>query len=149
MKDLRNMIEESLLDSELVDNVDNKVILDGLFSEDKTMVKKVIDELKNMVVTSGAKQIKTTNKIKSSNNFFIQFSAYEGQTYDMILLKRYGSNWYAFCVSINDRRMVDFSFRIEGWNSIQPNISPKDALMYMVPDSMNELCKDIMHSAQK
>lgn len=147
MKNLRNMIEESLLDSELVDNVDNKAMLDGLFSEDKTMVKKVIDELKNMVITSGAKQIKTTNKIKSSNNFFIQFSAYEGQTYDMILLKRYGSNWYVVCVSINDRRMVDF--RVGGWNFIQPNISPKDALMYMVPDSMNELCKDIMHSAQK
>ena len=89
MKDLRNMIEESLLDSELVNNVDNKAILDGLFSEDKTLVKKVIDELKNMVITSGAKQIKTTNKIKSSNNFFIQFSTYERQTYDMILLKRY------------------------------------------------------------
>ena len=89
MKNLRNMIEESLLDSELVDNVDNKAMLDGLFSGDKTMVKKVIDELKNMVVTSGAKQIKTTNKIKSSNNFFIQFPAYERQTYDMILLKRY------------------------------------------------------------
>ena len=147
MKNLRNMIEESLLDSKLVDNVDNKAMLDGLFSEDKTMVKKIIDELKNMVVTSGAKQIKTTNTIKSSNNFFIQFSAYEGQTYDMILLKRYGSNWYAVCISINDRRMVDF--RVDGWNSIQPNISPKDALMYMVPDSMNELCKDIMHSAQK
>ena len=147
MKDLRNMIEESLLDSELVNNVDNKAILDGLFSEDKTLVKKVIDELKNMVITSGAKQIKTTNKIKSSNNFFIQFSTYERQTYDMILLKRYGSNWYAFCVSINDRRMVDF--RVDEWKSIQPNISPKDALMYMVPDSMNELCKDIMHSAQK
>lgn len=147
MKDLKNMIEESLLDSELVDNVDNKAMLDGLFSEDKTMVKKVIDELKNMVVTSGAKQIKTTNKIKSSNNFFIQFPTYERQTYDMILLKRYGSNWYVVCVSINDRRMVDF--RVGGWNFIQPNISPKDTLMYMVPDSMNELCKDIMHSAQK
>ena len=147
MKNLRNMIEESLLDSELVNNVDNKSIIDGLFSEDKTMVKKVIDELKNMVVTSGAKQIKTTNKIKSSNNFFIQFPTYERQTYDMILLKRYGSNWYVVCVSINDRRMVDF--RVGGWNFIQPNISPKDALMYMVPDSMNELCKDIMHSVQK
>ena len=147
MKDLRNMIEESLLDSELVNNVDNKAMLDGLFSGDKTMVKKVIDELKNMVINSGAKQIKTTNKIKNSNNFFIQFPAYERQTYDMILLKRYGSNWYVVCVSINDRRMVDF--RVGGWNFIQPNISPKDALMYMVPDSMNELCKDIMHSAQK
>ena len=122
-------------------------MLDGLFSGDKTMVKKVIDELKNMVITSGAKQIKTTNKIKSSNNFFIQFSAYEGQTYDMILLKRYGSNWYAVCVSNIYRKMVDF--RVDGWNSKQPNISPKDALMYMVPDSMNELCKDIIHSAQK
>lgn len=147
MKNLRNMIEESLLDSELVDNVDNKAILDGLFSGDNTLVKKVIDELKNMVITSGAKQIKTTNKIKSSNNFFIQFSTYERQTYDMILLKRYGSNWYAFCVSNIYRKMVDF--RVEEWESIQPNISPKDALMYMVPDSMNELCKDIMHSAQK
>ena len=147
MKNLRNMIEESLLDSELVNNVDNKAIIDGLFSEDKTLVKKVIDELKNMVITSGAKQIKTTNKIKSSNNFFIQFSAYERQTYDMILLKRYGSNWYAVCVSNIYRKLVDF--RVEDWSSIQPNISPKDALMYMVPDSMNELCKDIMHSAQK
>ena len=57
MKNLRNMLEESLLDSELVNNVDNKAIIDGLFSEDKTLVKKVIDELKNMVITSGAKLI--------------------------------------------------------------------------------------------
>ena len=86
MKNLRNMIEESLLDSELVNNVDNKAMLDGLFSEDKTMVKKVIDELKNMVVTSGAKQIKTTNKIKSSNNFFIQ-CFYFVQRYQLIAKK--------------------------------------------------------------
>lgn len=145
MKDLRNIIEESLLDDKLVDKMDNDAILDGLFSGNKSLVKKVIDELKNTVIDSKSERIKTAGKIFYSDSFFIQFPAREKQTYDMLLLKGYGTDWYVVYVSINNKRIVDHD--MNDWHYIEPYISLEDALMYEVPTHMEDLCNDIMYKA--
>jgi hypothetical protein len=145
MIDLKDRIEESLLDDKLVDKMDNDAILDGLFSGNKSLVKKVIDELKNTVIDSKAKQIKTFDKILFSDSFFIQFPAREKQTYDMLLLKGYGTNWYIVYVSINSKRIVDHD--MNDWCYIEPYLSPEDALMYEVPAHMEDLCYDVMCKA--
>ena len=141
---------ESILDIE--DNIENfnedpTILINGLFNHSLENIEDTINTLKNILVKNKAKTYKTTNKIKISDKFFIQIPNSKGYTYDLMLFKRYGSNWYIFTIDTNARRV--WSLMVESWQSLQPNLSPKVSTIYEVPSNMEKLCDDILNKAGK
>ena len=141
---------ESIMDVD--NNIDNfdqnpSILLYGLFQSHKEYIQTTIDNFKLALDNANAKIHKTTNKIKNSDKFFIQIPHNPGDTFDFMLIKRHGSNWSIFTININASRMYDL--RVESWQSLQPNISPKITYLYEVPEHMNELCTDIFHQAKQ
>lgn len=141
---------ESILDIE--DNIENlnedpTILINGLFNYLLKNIEDTINTLKNILDKNKAKIHKTTNKIKMSDKFFIQIPNNKGYTYDLILFKKYGSNWYVFTIDTNARRV--WSLMVESWQSLQPNLSPKVSTIYEVPSNMEKLCDDILNKAGK
>lgn len=141
---------ESILDIE--DNIENlnedpTILINGLFNYSLKNIEDTINTLKNILDKNKAKIHKTTNKIKMSDKFFIQIPNSKGYTYDLILFKKYGSNWYVFTIDTNARRV--WSLMVESWQSLQPNLSPKVSTIYEVPSNMEKLCDDILNKAGK
>lgn len=148
MIDLYKYINEGILDDEntLLDNMDTNIIYSELFSNNSDSVRNAINTIKDIIISSNAKQVKTTNKIKNSNSFFIQFPIKERSTYDMLLVKRYGSNWYTITIILYSKwQPIMIDVHREGWNTTQPNLSPKTDLMYEVPDHLNEFCEELIN----
>ena len=141
---------ESIMDVD--SNIDNfnqnsAVLLKGLFLPSKEDISITINNFKLALDNANARTHKTTNRIKNSDKFFIQIPHNPGDTFDFMLIKRHGSNWSIFTININASRMYDL--RVESWQSLQPNISPKITYLYEVPEHMNELCTDIFHQAKQ
>ena len=141
---------ESIMDVD--NNIDNfdqnpSILLHGLFQSHKEYILTIIDNFKLALDNANAKIHKTTNKIKNSDKFFIQIPHNPGYTFDFMLIKRYGSNYYIFTIDINTPKMYDL--RVESWQSLQPNLSPKISYLYEVPEHMNDLCTDILHQAKQ
>jgi hypothetical protein len=141
---------ESIFDIE--DNIENlnedpTILINGLFNYSLKNIGDTINTLKNILDKNKAKIHKTSNKIKMSDKFFIQIPNSKGYTYDLILLKKYGSNWYVFTIDTNARRV--WSLMIESWQSLQPNLSPKVSTIYEVPSNMEKLCDDILNKSEK
>ena len=141
---------ESIMDVDSnIDNFDQNsaVLLKGLFLPSKEAISITINNFKLALDNANAKIHKTTNRIKNSDNFFIQIPHNPGYTFDFMLIKRYGSNWYIFIIDMNDPKI--YSLIVDGWQSLQPNLSPKIAYLYEVPEHMNNLCTDILHQAKQ
>ena len=141
---------ESIMDVD--NNIDNfdqnpSILFHGLFQSHKECISTTIDNFKLSLDNANAKIHKTTNRIKNSDNFFIQITPNPGYTFDFMLFKRYGSNWYIFIIDMNDPKI--YSLIVDSWQSLQPNLSPKNAYLYEVPEQMNNLCKDIFHQAKQ
>ena len=117
---------ESIMDVD--NNIDNfdqnpSILLHGLFQSHKECISTTIDNFKLALDNANAKIHKTTNRIKNSDNFFIQISPNHGYAFDFMLFKRYGSNWYIFIIDINNPKI--YSLIVDSWQSLQPNLSPK------------------------
>ena len=141
---------ESIMDVD--NNIDNfdqnpSILLHGLFQYHKECISTTIDNFKLALDNANAKIHKTTNRIKNSDNFFIQISPNPGYAFDFMLFKRYGSNWYIFIIDINNPKI--YSLIVDSWQSLQPNLSPKNTYLYEVPEQMNDLCTDILHQAKQ
>ena len=149
---MKTLIESILGDiNTVIDDSDKAIkeleLLQGLFHLYKKDISITIDNFKLALDNANAKIHKTTNRIKTSDKFFIQIPHNPGYTYDFILIKRYGSNWYVFTIDIDVPKI--YNLRIESWQSLQPNLSPKITYLYEVPEHMNGLCDKILNNAEK
>ena len=141
---------ESIMDVDSnIDNFDQNsaVLLKGLFLPSKEAISIAINNFKLALDNANARTHKTTNRIKNSDKFFIQIPHNPGDTFDFMLVKRYGSNWYIFIIDMNDPKI--YNLRVESWQSLQPNLSPKIAYLYEVPEHMYDLCVNILNQAKQ
>lgn len=141
---------ESIMDVD--NNIDNfdqnsSILLKGLFLPSKENISITINNFKSALDNANAKIHKTTNRIKNSDNFFIQIPHNARDTFDFMLFKRYGSNWHIFIIDMNDPKI--YSLIVDSWQSLQPNLSPKIAYLYEVPKHMNNLCLNIFDQAKQ
>lgn len=148
MKSLQELLQESLLDD--FDALSRKSELgayDGLLSSDEDIQLQVIDNIKQKVLASGNKRMKTISKIEwaDTERWFVQFPKYKGYTWDILLFHRVGSNFYIYYPGMfkSKRTLVR---RIESWlgsTGLRYNISPRENEIYELPADLCDVCKHL------
>ena len=145
MKDLKQYIEESLLGGYDEIEKDSMISLDGLLSDDKNLQDETIALMKQTIIKSGSKRMKTISKIEwaDSNRWFVQFPKYSGYTFDIIFFHRMGSNFEIFYLDKIKNKMVLIR-RIESWSGstgLRYLISPRENEIYEMPEKLCDECK--------
>ena len=152
MKNLKDIILEKLKvtkhDTPELDIDDVDTVIDFLTCDDTARRQIAIDAIREEVINYGCQRIMTTNKIKSSGSYFIQFSKIylrSEKPDSLMLLRKYKyDDYYTIVINADDnvynKRIVTY---LEPWKRTQPNLSPKTAEIYQIPFDcpIYEICK--------
>ena len=154
MKNLKDIILEKLKvkvtkhKTPELDIDDADTVIDFLISNSTERRQIAINTIREEVINYGCEQMTSTNKIKSSESYFIQFSKIylhsENPDSLMMLRKRMYDNYYTVIINADDNL---YNHRIIGltepWNRTQPNLAPKTEEIYKIsPDCpVYEICK--------
>lgn len=152
MKNLKDIILEKLKvtkhDTPELDIDDVDTVIDYLTGDDTARRQIAIDAIREEVIRYGCERMMTTNKIKSSGSYFIQFSKIylrSEKPDSLLMLRKYKYDDY-YNIMINADDSV-YNHRIivmmDPWNRIQPNLAPKSQEVYKIsPDCVvHQICK--------
>ena len=152
MKNLKDIILEKLKvakhDTSKLDIDDVDTVIDYLTSDDTARRQIAIDAIREEVINYGCQRMMTTNKIKSSGSYFIQFSKIylRSETPDsLMLLRKYKyDDYYTIIINADDNvyNKIIVTY-LEPWKRTQPNLSPKTAEIYQIPPDcpVYQICK--------
>ena len=150
MKNLKDIILEKLkvtkLDTPELDIDDVDTVIDFLTGDDIERRQIAIDAIREEVINYGCERMTTTNKIKSSGSYFIQFSKIylrSEKPDGLMLLRKYNyDDCYTIIINADEynKRIATY---LEPWKRIQPNVSPKTAEIYKIPPDcpVYQICK--------
>ena len=152
MKNLKDIILEKLkvTKHELpeLDIDDTDTVIEFLTGDDVEHRQIAIDTIREEVISYGCQRMMSTNKIKQSGSYFMEFSKLHLNSEKpdrLLMLRRYSSdNYYNIAINADDnvynKRIVSI---VDSWNRIQPGLSPKTAEMYQIsPDCpVHRICK--------
>ena len=144
MKNLKDIILEKLKVSKRelpeLDIDDTDTVIEFLTGDDVERRQIAIDTIREEVISYGCQRMMSTNKIKQSGSYFMEFSKLHLNSEKpdrLLMLRRYSSdNYYNIAINADDnvynKRIVSI---VDSWNRIQPGLSPKTAEMYQIsPD---------------
>ena len=152
MKNLKDIILEKLKvtkhDTPELDIDDVDTVIDFLTGDDTARRQIAIDAIREEVINYGCERMTSTNKIKSSGSYFIQFSKIylrSEKPDSLMLLRKYKyDDYYTIVINADDNV---YNHRIttlmEPWNRIQPNLAPKSQEIYQIPPDcpVYQICK--------
>ena len=151
MKNLKDIILEKLKvtkSSTSLDIInDPKSVVDYLYSDDISKRQEAINCIKEEILISNCKQLKTTNTVKNSTANFIQLSKIhiDDDTPNCITIcrRQYGTNYLMiYIIADNNPYNKQPNRHINTWSNIQPNLSPKTQELYEIPSDsiLNLIC---------
>ena len=152
MKNLKDIILEKLKvakhDTSKLDIDDVDTVIDYLTSDDTARRQIAIDAIREEVINYGCQRMMTTNKIKSSGSYFIQFSKIylrSEKPDSLMLLRKYKyDDYYTIIINADDNvyNKIIVTY-LEPWKRTQPNLSPKTAEIYQIPPDcpVYQICK--------
>ena len=152
MKNLKDIILEKLKvtkhDSQELDIDDADTVIDYLTCDDTARRQIAIDTIREEVISYGCQRMMSTNKIKQSESYFMEFSKLHLNSEKpdrLLMLRRYSfNNYYTIAINADDnvynKRIVSI---VDSWNRTQPNLSPKTAEIYQIPPDcpVYQICK--------
>lgn len=152
MKNLKDIILEKLKvtkrESQELDIDDVDTVIDYLTGDDIERRQIAIDTIREEVISCGCQRLMSTNKIKHSRSYFMEFSklhlSSEKPDRLLMLCQRAYGDYYAIAINADDNVYNKrISSILDTWNRIQPNLAPKTAEMYQIsPDCpVIEICK--------
>ncbi len=152
MKNLKDIILEKLkvtkhktpeLD---IDDVDT--VIDFLTGDDIERRQIAIDTIREEVISCGCQRMTSTNKIKNSGSYFMEFSKLHLNSEKpdrLLMLRKYPyDDYYTIGINADDniynKRIVSI---LDSWNRIQPGLAPKTAEIYQIPFDcpVYQICK--------
>ena len=155
MKHLKDIVSESLLDSEdeIFDKGKYSGLISRIFSRDLDERGLAIGDLKSLVESHNPKQHKTTTKMKNSDSYFIQFTkSFKIKTGDVTeildcisyiqVCKQIGPSYRTVCINASGERWGDkITVHELSWRHTQPNFKPQasNIELYEVPEELNDL----------
>ena len=152
MKNLKDIILEKLkvtkheIQELDIDDVD--AVIDYLTSDDTARRQIAIDAIREEVINYGCERMTTTNKIKSSGSYFIQFSKIylrSEKPDSLMLLRKYKyDDYYTIIINADDNVYNKIiATYLEPWKRTQPNLAPKTAEIYQIPPDcpVYQICK--------
>lgn len=150
MKNLKDIIIEKLKISSdnttMLDISNPEVVVDYLYSDDMTKRQNAIDCIREEIINSNCKQLKTTYTVKSSDLNFIQLSkirVIDNSPNCITVCRRHNTSYVVIYIIADDSVYNKQPKRyIEGWSTTQPNLSPKTQELYEIPEDsiLNEIC---------
>lgn len=152
MKNLKDIILEKLkvtkLDTPELDIDDVDTVIDFLTGDDIERRQIAIDTIREEVINYGCERMTTTNKIKSSGSYFIQFSKIylrSEKPDSLLMLRKYKyDDYYNIIINADDNVYNKIiATYLEPWKRTQPNLSPKTAEIYKIPTDcpVYQICK--------
>ena len=152
MKNLKDIILEKLkvTKRELpeLDIDDTDTVIEFLTGDDVERRQIAIDTIREEVISYGCQRMMSTNKIKQSGSYFMEFSKLHLNSEKpdrLLMLRRYSSdNYYNIAINADDnvynKRIVTI---VDSWNRTQPNLAPKTAEIYQIPPDcpVYQICK--------
>ena len=152
MKNLKDIILEKLKVSKRelpeLDIDDTDTVIEFLTGDNVERRQIAIDTIREEVISCGCKRVLSTNKIKHSESYFIQFSKIrlDSENPDsLMMIKQYRHDtYYSIIINADDnvynKRIMTYA---ESWNRTQPNLSPKTAEIYRISPGcpVYEICK--------
>ena len=152
MKNLKDIILEKLkvTKHELpeLDIDDTNTVIEFLTGDDIKHRQIAIDAIREEVISCGCKRILSTNKIKHSASYFMEFSKLhlnsEKPDRLLMLCQRKYDEYYIIAINADDNvYSKPISIMVDSWNRIQPGLAPKTAEMYQIsPDCpVHQICK--------
>lgn len=164
MKHLQDIVLESLLDDEdeIFDKGKYSGLISRIFSKNLDERREAFGDLKSILESHNPTRHKTTNKMKNSDSYFIQFTKSfkikNGEPTDELMpyisyidiCKRTGShNYRTIFIEASDGllgRIIDY---VETWQYVRSNFDPrsKGCILYEVPEELNELFRAIQAEA--
>ena len=152
MKNLKDIILEKLKVTKHktpeLDIDDADAVIDFLISDDTERRQIAIDTIREEVINYGCERMMSTNKIKSSGSYFLQFSKLYVRSEkpdSLMLLRKYKyDEYYTIIINADDneynKRIVTY---LEPWKRAQPNLSPKTAEIYQISSDcpVHQICK--------
>ena len=154
MKNLKDIILEKLKvtkhDTPELDIDDVDTVIDFLTCDDIGRRQMAIDTIREEVINYGCERMTTTNKIKGSGSYFIQFSKIylRSEKPDSLMMLRQQiyryDDYYTIIINADDnvynKRIVTY---LEPWKRTQPNLAPKTAEIYKIPTDcpVYQICK--------
>lgn len=149
MKNLKDSILEKLKvspDSSVLYIDDTETVVDYLYSDDMTKRQQAIDCIREEIINSNCKQLKTTYTVKSSDLNFIQLSkirVIDNSPNCITVCRRHNTSYVVIYIIADDAVYNKQPKRyIEGWSTTQPNLSPKTQELYEIPENsvLNKIC---------
>ena len=158
MKNLKDIILEKLKvtkhDLPGLDIADTDTVIEFLTGDDIKRRQIAIDTIREEVISCGCKRMLSTNKIKHSGSYFMEFSKLhlnsEKPDRLLMLCQRKYDEYYIIAINADDnvynKRIMTYA---ESWNRTQPNLSPKIAEIYRISPGcpVYEICK-ILNSSK-
>lgn len=151
MKTLKDSILEKLKISSdnttILDISNPEVVVYYLYSDDITKRQQAIDCIREEIINSNCKQLKTTHTVKTSDLNFIQLSKIRLEDNDpncIMVCKRHNTSYLVIYILADNAVYNKQPKRhFEGWNNTQPNLAPKTQQLYEIPEDsiLNEICK--------
>ena len=152
MKNLKDIILEKLKvtkhDTPELDIDDVDTVIDFLTSDDIARRQMAIDTIREEVINYGCQRMMSTNKIKNSGSYFMEFSKLHLNSEKpdrLLMLRKYAyDDYYTIGINADDniynKRIVSI---VDSWNRIQPGLSPKTAEIYQIPTDcpVYQICK--------
>ena len=165
MKNLKDILIESILDDidTSMTNGVNDVIIDIIFDKDLNKRRQGFEQLRLLVESYRPKRYNTTNKMKNSDSYFIEFTfplkIENGLARDICdyisyiqVCKRTGLSYKTVCIGASDGRFGGkIDVHEDNWSYTQPNFNPKskNIKLYEVPEELNDLFRKIQMEAEK
>ena len=144
MKNFKDIILEKLKVSKRelpeLDIDDTDTVIEFLTGDDIERRQIAIDTIREEVISCGCQRMMSTNKIKHSGAYFMEFSklhlSSEKPDRLLMLCQRAYSDYYTIAVNADDnvynKRIVSI---LDSWNRILPGLAPKTAEIYQIsPD---------------
>lgn len=156
MKHLRDVVLESLLDSEdeIFDKGKYSGLISRIFSKNLDERRLAFEDLKSLIESYNPKQHKTTTKMKDSNSYFIQFlKAFKiknGEVTNELMpyisyidiCKRTGPYDYKTTfINASSVLRSDINDHDGKWQDIRSDYNPRSngCILYEVPEELNDL----------
>ena len=145
MKSLKDYIVEGILvgRENIKSNIEKDIIVTGLLSDNKERQENAIAAIQDIL--KNEKRLKSCSKFENadSNIWYVKLPQYKGYSDDILFGHRVGSNHWVYTIPYNKNNANKLSRMIVCWKEIYGNLSPRNNFVYIAPQELCNIFKQI------
>lgn len=155
---MRSLLESILDDEDILtrdikqhanDEAFKRNVINGLLSnniyEQESAIAQISDILKN------EKRLKNCSKFKNAdtNVWYVKLPQYKGYSDDILFGHRVGGNHVVYRITYNKTHNEKLFKMIVEWSDVSANLSPRNNYVYLAPQKLSDIFKQIAISLSR